>query len=173
MNDLIKKLTDLIIFKIRIPNIIKVFFVILLILFLTSVYHNAGAKDIPLSAIDRELRAETGITSLHKCSARELLQHLGIDDSMAKSFLYYKTTKALGVEEMLIIKTRRKQDLEMVQDLVESRIDSQIRIFEGYGPEQTAMLNHAAVITRGNYLFYCVAPDKRLDQREEVFKNAV
>lgn len=173
MNNLTKKLSDLIIYKIRIPNIIKGIFVILLVLFLTNVYHNAGPKDIPLSTIDRELKAKTGITALHKCSARELLQYLGIDDSMAESFLYYKTTKALGVEELLIIKTRRRQELEAVQDLVESRIDSQIRIFEGYGQEQTAMLNHAAVITRGNYLFYCVAPDKKLDQRGEVFKNAV
>lgn len=173
MKDILKKTADLILYKIRVPNIIKGIFVLLLFLFLTNVYHNAGAKDVPLSSIDRALRAETGITSLHKCNSRELLQYLGIDDSMTRSFLYYKTTQALGVEEMLIIKTRQKQDLETVQDCVESRIDSQIRIFEGYGQQQTAMLNHAAIVIRGNYLFYCVAPDKKLDKREEVFKNAV
>ena len=72
---------------------------------------------------------------------------------------------------MLIVKAHSKEDLSPVKDAVDARIASQIKTFEGYGPEQVAMLKNAIVTTKGNYLFYCVS--KNPEKYEEVFKDAI
>lgn len=157
--------------SIRRSFVIKVLMLALLILFMTTVYSFQDADDVPLSEIDKALRNETKIEKMQECSARQLMQFIGIDASDYDSFLYYKSQKALGVDEVLIVKANTRNDLEGVQDAVDKRISSQIATFKGYGPDQVAMLKDAIVTKRGNYLFYCVASNP--EQYEEVFEYAI
>ncbi|MBQ6622144.1 MAG: DUF4358 domain-containing protein [Mogibacterium sp.] len=151
--------------------LVRIVLVAVLAAFLCLVYSRAGAEDVAVSGIDEQLRASTEVTALQECSARELLQFLDIDAGSYDSFVYYKSGEALGVEELLVLKARDKEDLSPARDAVQTRIDDQIQAFEGYGPEQVKMLKNAVVILRGNFLFYCVAPDTA--PYEEVFRNAV
>ena len=62
-------------------------------------------------------------------------------------------------------------DLDDVKDAVESRVKSQEKVFESYGPDQMKLLGNAVIETRGKYLFYCVSDDAT--KYEEVFRDAV
>ncbi|MBQ6582360.1 MAG: DUF4358 domain-containing protein [Mogibacterium sp.] len=152
-------------------NLFKLVLIGVLAAFLVLVYGRADAKDADIAEINAALQEQTEITSLQECSARDLLQFLGIDANNYDSFLYYKSGEALGVEEVLILKARNKDELPAARNAVQDRIDSQIRAYEGYGPEQVKMLGSAVVILRGSFLFYCTAPDT--EPYEEVFRNAV
>lgn len=149
----------------------KTIFVVVLISFLAIVYANGNAKDVPLRDIDALLRKETNIEKMAKCNNRDLMQFISLDYEQFDSHLYYKGKEALSVEEILIVKVNSKDILSAIKDKVEERIESQITTFEGYGPEQVAMLGNAIVTTKGNYLFYCVS--KNPDKFEEVFKDAI
>ncbi len=151
--------------------VIKVLLVTVLVLFMGAVYSLQDADDVPLSEIDKALKKETRIEKMEECSERQLMQLIGIDASAYDSFIYYKSKKALGVDELLIVKANNRADLDGVQDAVDKRISNQIATFQGYGPEQVAMLKDAIITKRGNYLFYCVASNP--EQYEEVFKYAV
>lgn len=151
--------------------VVKVILIIVLLFFLATICSLQDAKDVPLSKIDNTLQNNTKIEQMENCTERQLMQFLGIDASNYDSFIYYKSKKALGVDELLILKAKHGNNLDDAQDAVESRISSQITTFKDYGPEQVALLKKAIVTQRGDYLFYCVgnSPEKY----EEVFNHAV
>ena len=151
--------------------VIKVVLAAVLIFFLAAVCSLQDARDVPLSDIDKILQKETKIGKMENCGERQLMQFIGIDASGYDSFIYYKTKKALGVDELLIIKANPGQELNNALDAVETRIHNQISTFEGYGQEQVALLKKAIITQRGDYLFYCVANSP--EKYEEVFNRAV
>lgn len=149
----------------------KIVFVVVLVGFLAMVYANGNAKDLPMEDIENQLKEKTNIEKMAKCDNRNLMQFFGLDYEQYESHIFYKGKEALSVEEILIVKAHSEDDLASVKDAVDTRIASQIKTFEGYGPEQVAMLKNAIVTTKGNYLFYCVS--KNPEKYEEVFKDAI
>jgi len=82
----------------------------------------------------------------------------GLDPSAYDAcILYYPTTNMMA-EEVLIVKLKDVSQQEAVRAAVEARIQTQKNTFEGYGPEQYALLsNHAVVEVRGNYILFVVS----------------
>jgi len=152
-------------------DITKIILSIVLILFLAAVYHRSGAPDVPMDSVESALRKGTDLSSMQKCSNRQLMQFMGLDYSDYDSYIYYKSREALGVQEVLIVRVYRRDDLTAVEDAIDRRVADQTRTFEGYGPSQVAMLKNAIIYKRGNYIFYCV--DKNPDRYEEVFRHAL
>lgn len=150
---------------------IEVLFVILLIAFMIFVYSKASAKDVPVETIENKLINKTDIHEMHKCNDRQLKQFIGIDTSSIDEYIYYKSKEALGVDELFIVKVKDREKLKSVQTAVEERVDSQIDLFDNYGPRQVKLLKDSVIIKKGSYIFYCTGKQK--DKYEEVFKNAI
>ena len=153
------------------PAAIKVMLVLVLAVFLILVYHRSSAKDVSMDSIRQAMLKNTDIEKMKKCGNRDLMQFLSLDYSNYDSYLYYKSRESLGVEEVLVVKVKNKDDLDGVKDAVDHRIEAQKKAFDGYGTNQTQLLNSAVVETKGNYLFYCVAENP--STYEEVFRHAV
>lgn len=151
--------------------IIKVLFVVFLIAFMAFVYSRASAKDVSLGKIEDTMINKTNIEEMEKCTDRKLKQFIGLDASSLKEFFYYKSKEALGVDEVLVVKVKNRESLTAVQSAVESRVESQIDLFDSYGPEQVKLLKDSVIIKKGSYIFYCTGKDR--DKYEEVFKNAI
>ena len=151
--------------------VIKIIFIVVLVGFLFAVYQRADSKDIPVSAIDKQLRSKTNIEKMELCGTRDVAQFIGIQPESEDSYIYYKSREALGVEEILIIKSENADFLSDVVEAVEKRVDSQMKAYEGYGPEQVKMLDNAIIIKKGLYVFYSVGDDS--EKYMEVFKDAV
>lgn len=149
----------------------KAFFVIVLAVFLICIYTGQNADDVPMEKIEQQLKENTALTEMSKCSNRMLMQFYSLDYEQFDEYIYYKSSQALSVEELLIVKVKDTSDLDSVRDAVESRIQSQIKTYEGYGPQQVAMLKNAVVMTRGNYLFCCIADKPEV--YKEVFTDAI
>ncbi len=157
--------------KLRRDTIVKIILVLFLAFFLGSVYLRTFAKDVSLSEIDKSFSVISGYEKLKKQDARRLYQFTGLNAGDYDEVLYRKNTDTMGVEELLIVKAYAAEDVDDVRRAAETRIKEQTRVFEGYGPEQTALLKNAVIYTRDRYLFYCVAESP--EKYEEVFKNAL
>lgn len=149
----------------------KAVFIVILITFLVLVYSNGNAKNVPMDEIEKALISSTDIEKLEKGSNRDLMQFLGLDYESLDSYIYYRNTEALSVEELFIVKVKDDSQLSAIKDSIEARIETQTTTYEGYGPTQVAMLKEAVVITKGNYLYYCVS--KSSDKYEEVLKDVI
>lgn len=152
--------------------VIKIVLVAALLLFLFFVYRGNSAKDVPVKDIESALVKQTNIEKIMEpCGDRDLLQFMGLDYRDYDSYVYYKTSEALGVDELLIVKVKNRSDLTGVEDAVDKRVSSQITKFDSYGPSQVRELNNAIIEKKGKYLFYCTA--KSPEKYEEVFRNAI
>lgn len=152
--------------------VMKIVLVAVLFLFLFFVYRGNSAKDVPVKDIESALVKQTNIEKIMEpCGDRDLLQFMGLDYRDYDSYVYYKTSEALGVDELLIVEVKNRSDLTGVEDAVDKRVSSQITKFDSYGPSQVRELNNAIIEKKGKYLFYCTA--KSPEKYEEVFRNAI
>lgn len=167
-----RKLTPVEIFVGNNGMLIKIAFIAILAAFLFVVFSAANAKDVDLSDVNNTLKKNTDITSvMRKMDERDLMQFMGLNANDHSQVLYYRNTTALAVDEFLIVKSNDDADLDTVQEAVNARISSQLKVYESYGPEQCALLKNAIQIEKGNYYCYCTAKDAEL--YEEVLLNAI
>ncbi len=152
-------------------TVVKLVLLLVLALFLAAVYARTYAKDVSLKDVDTRLVKETDCEKYQVQTARQLYQFLELNAQDYEEVLYRKSTETMSADELLIVKAKSGEDLDAVQDAVEERIRSQISVFEGYGPTQTARLKNALIYKKGRYLFYCVA--KNPEKYEEVFRRAL
>lgn len=152
-------------------TITKAVMLLMLVIFLGTVYYINDAEDVPMAKIEKALKKDSPIAELKKRNTRELMEYMGVDFSKYDEVLYYKSHEALNVSELMIVKVKSKSQLNDVQDAVEARIKEQVDTYVDYGPEQVAMVDNAVVLKRGKYLFYCVAKDP--EKYEEVFRRVI
>lgn len=152
--------------------LLKIAFIAVLAVFLVFVYSRANAKDVDLNKIEQVLIEKTDIaTKMNKASDRDLMQFMGIDASKYEQVLYYRNNAALAVDEFLVVKAKSGDELGEVEEAVNARIKSQIKVYDSYGPEQVKLLKSAVQTKKGMYYIYCVA--EKAGEYEEVLVNAV
>ena len=130
----------------------KLIFLLILVAFLGLAYRIQSAKNVPVESIEKSMAKELKSQKLNKCVDQDLVHFIEID-------------------ELLIVKASDRNKLNNFRDSVDKRIQSQLKIFEGYGPKQVAALKNALIIQKGTYLLYYVGDDGQ--KIEEVFRNAV
>lgn len=72
--------------------------------------------------------------------------------------LYYPTSN-MGAEELLLVRAKDRTQVEAVQQAIQARLAVQKKNFDGYGAEQTAMLNASQVVVRGRDILFVSAAD--------------
>ena len=149
----------------------KILFTVVILAFLFLVYSHDNSKDVPLADVEDLLLQQDTITSMEKSGARQLMQFLNLDADTFEEFLYYRGKEALSVDELLIVKVKSADDISIVRDAVEKRIEDQIKTFESYGPKQVASLKSAVVESKGSYIFYCTG--EYAEKYKEVFFNVI
>ncbi|MDY6038185.1 MAG: DUF4358 domain-containing protein [Eubacterium sp.] len=149
----------------------KFVFMIVLAAFLSFAYIGQSAKDIPVSKIEKSMSKCLKEQKLKKCMDRDLMHFMEIDPSSIDGYFYYKSSEALSVEELLVIKVKSHNNLNEFRDSIEKRISNQHKTFESYGPKQVSQLDNALIIQKGTYLLYYVGDD--IQKIEEVFRNAI
>lgn len=145
--------------------------VLILATFLVVLYISHSAKNIDLKDLEKNLISKTDISEMNKCGDKDLKKFIGINSSDIDSFIYYKSKEALGVDEILIIKLKNKNNATEYIDTIDKRVSSQIKVFQSYGPKQVKLLKNSLIKEKGNYIFYATCKD--ISKYEEVFIDAV
>lgn len=152
--------------------LIKIAFIAILVAFLGVIFSAANVRDVNLSDVSKALKKNTDITSvMKKQNERDLMQFMGLNANDYSQVIYYRNTTALAVDELLIVKSDDEADFDTVEEAVNARISSQLKVYESYGPAQCALLNNAVQTEKGKYYCYCTAENAEL--YEEVLLNAI
>ena len=106
-----------------------------------------------------------------KSTERYLKKNFGLNADDYEDVLIYILATNMYANEMVLIKLKDVSQADYVRETIESRIESQINIFQGYAPEATALLKNAILDVRGNYILYIVDSDAvRID---EAFRSSL
>ena len=103
-------------------------------------------------------------------SAAVFVSRLGTSPEGCEGWLMYGAEAVMDVSELMVAKAD-EATLDRLEEAVQARLEAQLDVFRGYGVDQAQLLEDAAVLRRGSYLFYAV--DAYADQWEDVFLSCI
>ena len=106
---------------------------------------------------------------LKEADAQMIRRLYGLDGSQFDGILLYYPTSNMGAEELLLVKTKEPGQMAQVEQAIAARNAQQLSNFDGYGADQTAMLENAVTVIRGNYALYAVGAGA--EGAEKVFQD--
>lgn len=133
--------------------------VLILVLIITVLLWQSEPADIPLDTIEEQLELNTSDYEMEKAGAMRLKRAYGINAADYEEVLYYIPSNTMSVDEFLIIRLSDESQLDSVQEAIENRLAAQKKAFDGYGTDQTALLENAVIYQTGTYICLFISED--------------
>ena len=92
-----------------------------------------------------------------KIGKNKIKEEFGIDFEEIDSFIYYASDAIMTVDELMIIKLVENAKADNIIEKIEKRVNEKQILFEGYAPEQSALLKNYDLSYTDGFIFYCVS----------------
>lgn len=96
---------------------------------------------------------------------RMIKRFYGLNANDYEGAVLYAPQDNMDACELFIVKLKDVSQQEEVEQAILERLDTQKKSFEGYGAEQTALLDRYILVVRGNYIFYIVGEHAKEAQK--------
>ena len=140
--------------KHRVFEIICVVFLGFFIFFMSG---NDSYSDKTVDEVFEFLPQSEEFRKLEKFGENKIKEEFGIDFSVVDSFVYYASDSIMTVDELMIIKLVENVKAEDTIEKIEKRVKDKQILFEGYAPEQSALLKNYDLSYSDGFIFYCVS----------------
>ena len=91
-----------------------------------------------------------------KSPERVLKKNFGFNASDFDGVVLYSPISNMDAEELLIVKLADEEQADELIEAIETRVASQMNIYDGYAPEQYNLCQNAIIDQQGNYILYVV-----------------
>lgn len=137
---------------------------IVVLLFLMA--GNSTKADIPVEDLEALTQPLLKEGEYQPGEGRMIRRFYGLNPADYEGVVLYYPSTNMGVEELLLVKLSDTSQAEAVEQAIAARLASQKESFDGYGVEQTDMLNnHAVVEVQGKYVLFAVSEnDQKIRQ---------
>lgn len=136
--------------------ILESLFIILLALIMMILLYKRTLKDIALANVDTAVNAGFSLPETEEAGAMRLKRAFGLNAADYDEMIYYAPDNTMSVNELLILKSGNEALISDAAAAFETRLSVQKKNFDGYGTDQTDLLNHAVTWTEGPYAFFAV-----------------
>lgn len=135
---------------------IKIVLVVLLLVFIIAdvSLDQSSSADIKTVAAQVAKAAEVDVDAA--AEERMVKRFYGLNPKDYEGAVLYAPKDNMDVNEIFIVKLKDELQAKSVEEAIQKRLDTQMKSFEGYGAEQTALLKAHVLEVRGNYIFYMV-----------------
>lgn len=152
-------------------KVIRYGIVLILILYTGLLLASKGDSRTPFAEVESAVGKAVGSGDMKKAGARELKRLYGLNAKDFEGLSLYYRPETMEVEEMLLVRVKKGQNTEAVVDAIMRRKETQIDNFDGYGAEQTKLLESSVVKTRGRYILFVVSPEAQ--SAEKAFSKSL
>ncbi len=128
-----------------------------------------SASDRPVADIAAEI--DSSFDGMVKGDENTLKRLYGVTGQECGEYILYSAESMMDVRELLVVKAKDNAALDTLEKAVAKRLETQKKNFNGYGVEQTALLDAAVTSERGNYFFFAV--HKNADLWQDRFLTAI
>lgn len=134
--------------------------VLVLFVFIGFLLFDNVPDNVTLSSIEEALK-QTDVFpgNMQPSDSIRVRRLYGLNVNDYPEVLSYIPESSMDVDELLIVHVSDESELADVKAAMESRLSSQKTSFDGYGTDQTQLLNEADIKTRGNYIWFAVGKD--------------
>ena len=120
-----------------------------------------GTKIVESGAFEDELA---------KVDSSMIMQDYSFSTDEIKEIVSYQGSGATS-EEIVILQVNSKEQLNSVQEKINTRIEERKQAFENYLPEEVFKIDNNLLETRGSYVIFCISNDS--NKVEEVINNYI
>ncbi len=128
-------------------------------LYILGLLHTGRQSAAPFEEVSKSVFAAVDTSTMQPADNQMFRRLYGLQPADYEGVALYYPVTNMGAEEILVIKLSDMSQQEAVVTALEQRVADQINVFEGYGAEQTALLQNAIVDVQGNYILLAVHPD--------------
>ena len=140
-------------------RVIEIICIVFLICFIFVISDDGGYSDKTVKEVVNAVSVEIDMEDLTSHNKNKVKQEFAIDFTGIKSFAYYASESIMNVNELLIIKLEEGVKADSIMEQIESRVKEKQILFEGYAPEQSALLKNYQLTSVNGFVFYAVGSD--------------
>ena len=140
-------------------RIFEIICVVLLICFIFFISREEPYSDKSVRDVVDAVSAEINVEELKSYNKNKIQEEFDIEFQDIDSYAYYASDSVMNVEELLVIKLKEGAKADNITEKIEQRVKDKQVLFEGYAPEQSAMLNNYVLIYQKGFIFYAVCDE--------------
>lgn len=152
-------------------NLLKYLMVLVFLAYIAFLLARESADDVPVKTLQKQIMKVTTEEGMTKGTTQDLKRYYGLNAEDYDGVVLYIPDDVMSVNELLIVKLKDESQADQVEEAAMERLDTQKTSFEGYGAEQTSLLNGAVLEIRGTYVLLTVSADA--DNIYAAFKNCL
>lgn len=138
----------------------EIFCVVLLAAFVAFLMHSGSVSEKSAQEIFEKASESFDLSELSECDKTKLKAETRLDKQSLDSFVYYASDSVMQVREYLIIKPADKTQLADIKTALKNRAEEKAKLFEGYAPEQSALLQSFVLTEKDGVIFFAVAENR-------------
>ncbi len=150
---------------------VKYILLVFLFIFIINLMRGDKISDASIETVTEAVTGAADMTDLLPADNRTVKRLYGINANDYDAVSLYVSDSNMKVEEVLIVKLKDVSQADSVESAVESRVDTQLQSFEGYGPEQCKLLDDHVLDTQGNYVLFVV--NGKAQAADQAFRDSL
>lgn len=140
-------------------TVLKVICLAGLVFFLYTKMSGSRLSTVSFADMQSAVTGAADMATMQEADNQMIKRLYGLDPSLYDGVCLYYPLTNMGAEELFLLKLKDTSQQDEVRSAIEGRLATQKKSFEGYGIEQSAMLNRSVYEVRGNYAIFVSADD--------------
>lgn len=142
----------------------------LLLLFIILDLANDPVSSAGIETVAENVARAAEFQGMEQAEARMVKRFYGLNPKDYEGAVLYAPIDNMDAHEMFLVKLKDNGQKKQVERAIEERLDTQLKSFEGYGAEQTALLKKHVFLEKGNFVLYVVG-EHASDAQEAFIKS--
>lgn len=140
----------------RIFSIVKAALLVLLLVFIVWDLRGDSLSDADPQKVAEAVAKAGGFGEISPAEARMIKRFYGVNPNDYEGAVLYAPADNMDAHELFVVKMKDVSQKEALEKAINERLDTQLKSFEGYGAEQTALLKKHVLLVQGNFALYVV-----------------
>lgn len=157
--------------SVSVLTIIRIAMVAALLIFFIVFQVGNKSSNASLKSVSENVVGTLDLEGMQESNNRMFQKFYGLDAEDYEGVTLYSPASNMDAQELLIVKLKDTSQAEAVTEAINSRLETQMNSFEGYGIEQYAMLEDHVLDVQGNFILYVVHPNA--GSADEAFRNSL
>lgn len=118
-----------------------------------------GAKASTFEDVKKIVEENINLESFSQEGNQGLAYNYEIKDTDIEKYLYYAPRTNIQTNEILILQAKSKEDIPVLEDKINKRLENLKKDFEGYLPQQAELIDKKFYKVQDNLIILVVAND--------------
>lgn len=132
------------------------------------------ARQVDFGKLQADVEKAMDLSDMKQGDARMLRRFYDLNVGELAHWVLYTASDNMAVEELLLVECTSPEQAEKVLEAARNRKETQVKNFEGYGPEQVQLLNGCVIRRDGSYVLFAVSDrvsDIKKAYRKDLFQT--